>query len=182
MKLASLTNLAAGLVIAAALSANLAKADQITGTIDFDSLATVTSTTVTPTGTPGILSASGSFAGLSGAITLFPVEYNPATNGELWSIGTSDSFDITSFTTSITDVPGFIDLGGSGTITLGSETQTGTWSLSGSTTGGPQSFQFGETTTPVATPDSGTTALLIGLGLAGVGFGATFQRRKLVKA
>ena len=54
----------------------------------------------------------------------------------------------------------------------------GTWSITDTSTGKETTFSFGADT---AVPDSGATALLIGLGLAGVAVGMIAQRRRLVR-
>jgi hypothetical protein len=47
---------------------------------------------------------------------------------------------------------------------------------------GASKLTFGNSTSASAVPDSGTTALLIGLGLAGVGIGMIAERRMLAKS
>jgi hypothetical protein len=193
MKTASFSKLASGLIIAVALgSANLAKADPIQGTINFDGVATLngsanglgTAATAFSTIT-NVIVAPGS---QSGDYSVVPDAYSPVTFKAfsfdaagvtpLWTFafdGLTYSFDATSVSV-IANVPAdSITLYGTGEASITGFTDSfGTWDMTVSGNGSTN-FTFGDANT---VPDKGTTALLIGLGLAGVGVGVVAQRRR----
>jgi hypothetical protein len=197
MKIASLTKLAGGLIVALALgAANMAKADPIQGTINFDGVATLngsangigTAATAFSTIT-NVIVAPGS---QSGDYSTVPDGYSPVTFKTfsfdaagvtpLWTFvfdGLTYSFDATSVSV-IANVPAdSITLYGNGEASItgpGSPfTQSfGTWDMTVSGNGATN-FTFGDANT---VPDKGTTGLLIGLGIAGVGLGVVAQRRR----
>jgi hypothetical protein len=150
--------------------------------------------------TPVVTSESGTFAGLSasqidssvkfGSVELtgtFP-NYSSAllpvigNGGNLWAF-TVDSvnywFQPTTISLTVGDTGTSWDLGGKGLFSSSAnDTTAGTWTLSFSQTGETVNF---ESTNTVNVPDSSTTALLVGLGLVGIGAYAA-RRNSLVKA
>jgi hypothetical protein len=141
---------------------------------------------------------TGSFAGLAtgtsgDAVTFSNLVFSPPTvPTTLWSFtdsgvgGTGDTYTFTpvsvNFTSPSNDVWSFI---GQGTITItgpvGNYTPTAgdyTITLSQSTSG--DFFSISMESTSAAVPDSGTTALLLGLGV--LAMGAYGLRRKLTRA
>jgi hypothetical protein len=141
--------------------------------------------TFTPTGTSTqsnaqVSASSGSYAGLNGtAVTYFDFKYDPLTvtgGGPVWQLTLTPTtkFVLTSINNIVEDpVSGNIILGGAGLAFMAGFDAAGTggsWSFSSS---GPTSgsgatavFSFSSTT---AVPDGGTTALLIGAALLGLG-------------
>ena len=193
MKLISLKTLAGALMATVLLVGNYAKAGYLNGQIEFYGAGVV----VTPGALTQILPAdnaivsfgtSGSFAGLFGDLASFEnVTFAPATPGLLWTVNTGTelySFTISTFTT-VSQNGTFVNLSGTGVATeVGTITATptgGTWSITDTSTGGA-TFTFGSSANVSNTPDSGTTALLIALGLAGIGLGIFAQRRMSAKA
>jgi len=78
--------------------------------------------------------------------------------------------------------PTHLDIDGNGiaSITGFTSNDDATFDISIGRTG-TSKLTFGNSTSVPGVPDSGSTALMIGLGLAGLGIGMIAQRRKLVK-
>jgi hypothetical protein len=199
MKLATLTKFSPVLVLAMALLGNVARANPIIqGQINFDgvattnngtlatatSFATITSTYVVP-GNTGTYSSVPLFT----PVTFTPFTFSPFPPGgvtPLWTFtvgSVSYWFDATSLTVD-SQSAGFLNLSGSGWAYITGYTPTlGVWSITDTTPAGKPSkhptFTFGADSATL--PDSGGTALLIGLGLAGIAAGMVAQRRRLAK-
>jgi len=192
MKLATLTRISPALVLAVALLGNVARANPIIqGSINFDGVAK------TNTGDLGTATAYTSISsvivvpGGSGAydstlvpvgtpVTFTPFSFTAAGVTPLWSftIGSvSYWFDATSITIGA-QLPGDLYLYGNGKAYItGYQTTLGTWSITDTTTKkGSKTFTFGADSATV--PDNGGTALLIGLGLAGIAAGMVAHRRR----
>jgi hypothetical protein len=196
MKTASITKLVSGLIIAAAFSAaNLAKADAVEGTINFDGVATLngsangigTAATAFSTITNVIVapqSQSGDYSSVPDGyspVTFKTFSFDAAGVTPLWTFtfdGLTYSFDATSVNMIANTPADSVTLYGAGTASItGLTDATGIWDMTVSGNGSTN-FTFGEANT---VPDNGTTALLIGLGVAGVGLGVITQRRKFAK-
>jgi len=193
MKLNALTKVSSALILSAALCCPLAKATPISGTVNFDGVATTntgnlnTATAFTSiTGVTVVPAESGNYVGTTGAATTFtPFAFSAVAVTPLWSFtvgGVSYWLDATGaitvnhFTVGSTT---FLNLSGSGWANeTGFDSTPGVWSITDTSAGKETTFTFGADTT---VPDSGATALLIGLGLAGVGV-AMIARRRLARA
>ncbi len=193
MKLNTLTKVGSALILSAAICSPLAKATPIEGTINFDGVAKVntgnllTATSFTSISAVSVVPVeSGNYAGTTGApVTFTPFSFTASAVTPLWAFtvgGTSYWFDatgainVTKFSFKGAD---FLNLSGSGMAwETGYSATPGTWSITDTSTGKESTFSFGADT---AVPDSGATALLIGLGLAGVAVGVIAQRRRLVR-
>jgi hypothetical protein len=187
MKLTHITKIGSALVISASFFAT-AKATPITGDINFDGIA------VTNTGSLGTATSfrsisdvtvvpveDGNYTGTTGAaVTFTPFSFSAAGVTPLWTFtvgAVTYSFDATSITI-VTQKVGFLNLQGNGWAYETGFTPTyGTWTITD--TGLKSTVTFGSTASfpPPSVPDSGATALLIGLGLAGVAVGLVAQRR-----
>jgi hypothetical protein len=207
MKTSSLSKLAFGLVLVAALGINSAKATLISGTISFDGVAsTNTNDLANATSFTGYNLVAGGPAGVfdaggTGTYALIPaftdgsysnftfasspnVAVGPTSVIPLWTIsagGVTFSFDATAVT-SVSQGQSFLNITGLGTATtnlLGYTDTPGSFTITDTTSG--TVITFGSTvTTPL--PDSGATSMMIALGLAGLGMGLVAQRRKLAMA
>lgn len=185
----------AGASVMALALATMVKAMPINGAISFSdnytintsSLATATAITsitgVTVSGATGDYSgiASGTTVDFSTVTGVHPFTVNPSTPyAGLWTItagATTYSFDVNS-TSIISQTSTTLSLEGMGTAYISGGTYDptgGTWNLTLNKNGGLLNFSGG-----AAVPDSGATALLLGLGLLGLGMAA--RRRKAVKA
>jgi len=190
-KLSSLTTLASALFLAFSLSGNLAHATPIDGTINFDgeattnsgNLATATSFT-SIIGTMVVPQETGSYAAIPAVtpVTFTPFSFSAAGVTPLWTLtlaGITYSFNATSIGVDAQNA-NFLNISGTGIASITGDTSTaGTWSITDTSVGGSPTFTFGADS---VVPDSGVTALLILLGLAGVGLGVLAQRRKLAPA
>ena len=190
-KLSSLTTLASALFLAFSLSGNLAHATPIDGTINFDgeattnsgNLATATSFT-SIIGTMVVPQETGSYAAIPAVtpVTFTPFTFSAAGVTPLWTLtlaGITYSFNATSIVVDAQNA-NFLNISGTGIASITGYTNTaGTWSITDTSVGGSPTFTFGADS---VVPDSGITALLILLGLAGVGLGVLAQRRKLAQA
>lgn len=190
-KLSSLTTLASALFLAFSLSGNLAHATPIDGTINFDgeattnsgNLATATSFT-SIIGTMVVPQETGSYAAIPAVtpVTFTPFSFSAAGVTPLWTLtlaGITYSFNATSIVVDAQNA-NFLNISGTGIASITGDTSTaGTWSITDTSVGGSPTFTFGADS---VVPDSGVTALLILLGLAGVGLGVLAQRRKLAPA
>jgi|CZKI01.1.fsa_nt_gi hypothetical protein len=194
MKLATLTKLSPALILAIALCGNVAKANPIiTGGLNFDGLATTNSgDLLNATAFSSIYDvyvfpgSTGSYASLplfAGPVTFTPFSFSAAAVTPLWTFTVGSvtySFDATSIMV-VAQSKGGLLLEGNGWASItGYQTTLGSWSIDDTTTTHKSAiFNFGADT--AALPDSGGTALLIGLGLAGVAAGMVAQRRRLAK-
>ncbi len=176
--------------VALALSVGVAKAGPISGSIDFyattppktdtGNLSTATAFT-SITGTYVQVGATGSYAGLDGDAVTFktPLVFSQTGSNLLWTIATGSgtyTFDETSIVVHHGMIDGvkFLNIAGTGVAYWdGTDASSGTWSITDTTTGGA-GFTFSASTT---VPDSGTTALLIALGLGAIGAGLFVQKR-----
>jgi hypothetical protein len=187
------TNLAAmrnrTLVLALAAAFGLCgrlQAGPIIGSINFDGIDT------TDTGTLGNASALSTIADTSvypqelGSYALVPsgtpVTFTPFTLlaagvTPLWTFtsgGLTYSFDATSIVV-VKKTNGFLDLEGGGIASItGFDSTPGTWSITDTAVGTEKTFVFGEATSAVL-PDTGMTALLLGLGLGAI---ALFRKQR----
>ena len=182
----------AGLLAAFSVSAF---ADPIVGNMSIGVLGTtvtVNQTTNTVSFTPAapsdnaiVTNALGDYAGLlalGSAVSYsnfnYNVPINTATNQLIWTHANA-TFTLTSFT--LIDEPGTgVTLEGTGTATLvGFDPTPGFWSFSASQASSQSIFTFQSTNiSPIpGVPDSGTTALLLGVGLMGLGFAARRMKR-----
>lgn len=209
MKLATLTKLSCAFSAALACVA-IANADPITGNIGFDGTATVngganvqlsavtTISSITATVDDG--TQGGSYSSVPGG-TLSPVvtfgtpitgiPSTPSLSGPLWSFTSGAwtySFDVSTISVTLQNA-NFLDLQGSGIayITGAGSPYTATvgdWTLDLTSANGNRavSFSFGANTAIPAVPDSGMTALLIGLGMGGIGLGMIARRRSLTRS
>jgi hypothetical protein len=170
---------------AAFAATNLAQADPITGGISFNGTPTfINGDTAVVFSGSSIDGTTGSFAGATadaGSLSFSTIILDPLTlpSGNLWQFtddGVLYSFQATTI--------GFVsppsqpvwDLSGAGWISIANGTDTptlGTWSISYSDN---NILQF-EATTGADVPEGGTTALMIGLGMLGLGLFA--HRSKL---
>ena len=192
MKLATLAKFSPALVLTMALVGNVARANPIIqGSINFDGVAT------TDTGNLGTATAFTSitqtyvFPGQTGTYTAVPtftpVSFTPfsfsaAGVTPLWSFtvgSVSYWFDATSITID-NQSAGFLNLSGNGWAYITGYTPTeGTWSITDTNTSKKTSKTFTFGADSATLPDNGGTALLIGLGLAGIAVGMVAQRRRL---
>lgn len=179
-------------MLAACAMYSMAAALPINGVINFKGGALLntstvnTATQVIANGWSGVTvdSASGDYASLAGdavAMSSLPWNFNSGPIPGFWSIGGVGgfSFDLTS-SSIVSQGGGFLNVVGSGYANgPGFDSTLGSWRFStqDSGTGSPAQFSFSSSTT---VPDGGTTALLLGLGLLGVGLGS--RRFKLRKA
>jgi hypothetical protein len=174
---------ATALLALAAMIGNQAGAVPIAGTINFGgggallngSLASATQITAIDNEqvSGGLASPTGSYAGLIGDTVVYttPLVFNPFSGSvtSLWTVTVGSvvySFDITTLTIAFQSSY-LLDLEGQGTANIvGSSTAynatSGTWTIQ--VTGASTILSFQST---AAVPDSGTTAMLIGVGLVG---------------
>ena len=167
-------------LISCALCVQQAQAVPITGAITFaggvelDTSSVNTATMVTGwldenNAIPTVQSASGSFAGLAGAMVTFTSQHWSFASGPIalfWQVGGFTFNLIASHIVSQTG-NGFLSVSGTGTITGNGFTPTsGTWTFSvqDDASNGVFSFSGGSQ----ATPDGGATVALLGLALAGI--------------
>lgn len=190
MKLATLAKLSSVLILTIAL----VKADPIIqGSINFDGVATTNDGTLATATSFTSISDTFVFPGSTGSyltvplfepVTFTPFSFSASGVTPLWTFtvgAVTYSFNATSIVVDGQSA-GFLNLSGTGWASItGYETTEGTWSITDTTTKkGSHIFTFGADSATV--PDSSGTALLIGLGLAGVAVGMVAQRRRLAKA
>lgn len=192
MKLATFAKLSSALILTVAL----AKADpEIEGTISFDGASTTnTGNLIAATSFTSIYDtfvnpgATGDYASVPvfTPVTFTPFSFSAAGVTPLWTFtsgGLTYSFSATSINVD-KQTTNFLDLSGVGWANItGYETTEGAWTIDITHTGPVTKhtvFAFGSSEATL--PDSGGTALLIGLGLAGIAVGVIAQRRKLTKA
>lgn len=152
-------------------------AGSITGSIGLNGSYTVdtgnvdTATAFTSFTNVEVGTATGDFAGLSGtAVVQNTFGFNPSTTPlTLWSFSvgaTTYSFDLASLSIA-SQGDGFLNLKGTGTLFLTGETPTtASWKLTATQAGA--AFEFGDVQT-AQVPDGGATAMLLGVGLLGLG-------------
>ena len=168
-----------------------ARATPINGAVNFDGVATTdtgklsTATEYTSiTGVTVVAGGSGTYAAVpSGTPATFtPFSFSASGVMPLWTFnwgGNTYSFTATSI--GITEQSNdFLDIGGMGYATLnGVNTPGGTWSITDTRVGSSTTFTFGASSAVLTTPDGGMTAVLLGLGLAGVSLGLVARRNTL---
>jgi hypothetical protein len=175
--------------IAALAVGNLAQANPMfDGSIAFASGGGInTSTTTITLASPGIVIAWNGDFGDAGVSPIGAVTFTPSINygtpvlpiAPLWSFATQDfgAFSFVATTLNWSTVFGSVELSGKGWfMDSGGEwdTTAGTWGLQ---IGADGSISFAAQT---AIPDSGSTILLVGLGIVGLGLYAS--RKRLVSA
>jgi hypothetical protein len=194
MKFTNITKIGSLLVVSAALLASAAKATPIGGVINFAGAATVTGGSIaTATGFSNFAGVTvvpldtGNYAGTAGlAATFSPFSFSSTAVTPLWTFtwgAVTYSFDSTGpIDVSYATVGKlhFLNISGDGIANETGFTSTpGVWSITATVASSSVvSFGFAASST---VPDSGATALLIALGLAGIAVGVVAQR-KLVRA
>ena len=189
LNLLSARNLSGVLVIAALTLGNSARADFITGQLEFGDTnspaSTVTPGEVTPSNPATVTLATGDYLGLLGDKATFdPIAFAPTTPGLLWTInsgGDTYTFAIDSFLSTSQDA-NFVNLMGTGTATAtGYQPTNGTWTITDTNSSGVgEDFTFGASSNVTnSVPDSGSSALLIVIGLIGIAIGAPSLRKEL---
>lgn len=172
----------AGAVAALVGYGSVAQATTITGSIGFTgtytqnggtkgNLTTATSMTINSI---GVGTTSGSFVGATNPVFATTISVNPAVGlGRLWTVmvgAITYTFDSTSETEDL-KTPTGLHLVGTGNMADGTpaDTVTGTWQLGFGVSG--DSFQWQSTAAPNApgVPDGGSTAMLFGASLCGLG-------------
>ncbi len=163
------------------------QAGPIIGSINFDgidttntgmlgnasSLSTITDTSVYP-------QELGSYALVpSGTpVTFTPFSLSAAGVTPLWTFtwgGLTYSFDATSIVV-VKQTNAFLDLEGVGIANITGFTSTpGTWTITDTAVGHETTFVFGAATATNVLPDSGMTAVLMGLGLGAI---ALFRKQR----
>jgi hypothetical protein len=169
------------------------QAGPINGSINFDGIATSdtgmlgNASSLTITDTSVYPQELGSYApvptGTPAAFTPFSLTAAGVT--PLWTFtsgGLTYSFDATSIVV-VKQTNAFLDLEGNGNANITGFTETsGMWSITDTVVGGKSVFVFGEATEagpstgPNTVPDSGMTALLLGLGTGAI---ALYRKQRL---
>lgn len=167
---------------------------QLGGTVQFDTSSLLTATAASfPLNDIQVSSGSGNYAGTAGALVTFN-NFNFASTGPnpkspLWSFvsgGLTYQFNLDSISAVIRQTFPTGDqlyVGGFGTVSItGFDTTAANWSFnvtdSSKGTSGIFRFAFNDSNTaiPASVPDGGTTVMLIGAALSGLGL----IRKKLV--
>ncbi|HEV2453286.1 MAG TPA: VPDSG-CTERM sorting domain-containing protein [Verrucomicrobiae bacterium] len=127
------------------------------------------------TGMPYVISDSGSFSGIApGTSATFtaPWFFNSGPVASLWSVG-GFTFDLTSSKIVFQGgSPAGVLVDGIGAVMgngLAPEAMTWEFASGDPSAGGVFSFQVADGTTGATVPDGGTTAMLLGLGVLGLG-------------
>lgn len=131
------------------------------------------------TGDPIVISSDGSFSSIApGTDVTFtaPWFFNSGAVADLWSVG-GYTFNLTSSQVVFQGgSPAIVGVDGTGVITGNGADQAMSWSFSTSDPGASGangtlifSFQAASGTTAPTVPDGGTTAMLLGLGVLGLG-------------
>jgi hypothetical protein len=192
MKLSTFTHIGVGLLLA--LGANLARATPINGSINFDGTATVdTGNLATATAFTSIANAfvdpgtqTGSYSAVPNftAATFNAFSFSASSVTPLWTFtvgGITYSFSATSISVMTPRTSSFLNLSGTGIASITGFTDTaGTFTVTD--TGNGPTFTFGQGTIVAGVPDSGTTAMLIALGFAAVGFSVWVRRDRMIRA
>ena len=167
----------AGIAQAVPISGNITFAGGVT--LDTSSAGTATEvlswTGPGGTGLPVVISADGSFSGVAGgtqATFAAPWHFNSGAVAGLWSVG-GFTFNLTSSHIVFQGGnPDGVVVDGIGAVTgpAGLDAEAMTWSFSTSdpSAAGVFSFQVADGATG-SVPDGGTTAMLLGLGVLGLG-------------
>ena len=176
-------NVGSALVVSAALLVSTATATPISGSINFNgvaktntgNLATATKFT-TISGVTVVPLETGNYVGTMGhSVTFTPFSFSAASVTPLWSftIGSIHySFSATSISID-SQKKSFLNLDGKGVAYETGYTPTpGYWSITDTGRGSTVTFGFS-----AIVPDTATTALLAGLGLAGIAAALAAQRR-----
>lgn len=186
-----ITTLALAAFVAATLAGTSLQAGPITGSINFDGIATSNTghlgtatafSSITDVVTePGEL-GTYSVVPTGVAATFTPFAFTAADVTPLWTFsfaGNTYSFNATSVAV-ISQSSHFLDLSGNGYAYLnGLDKTAGTWSITD--TGGKPTFTFGEATV-AAVPDQGATGLLLAAGVGLLGIGLWLKRKRATVA
>lgn len=204
MKIYAIANRALTPLLAVLLGAAALHADpMVTGSIGFNAsakvntnkLSTATEITSISNVTVAAETQTGSYATVPAnqgpvtftAIDSFSTIVGPLLTSPLWKFtydGKTYSFTATSITLDFKSA-GFLDISGMGYADITGYAQTaGDWSIDLTSATGNSSvkFVFGADSYIPAVADSGTTAGLLGVGLAGVAAGVILRRRRAVVA
>jgi len=194
MNIQTISKITSVAALALALSVAVAKAGPITGSLNFyattppttdtGNLSTATSfTSISNTFVEG--GATGTYAPLVGDAATFstPIVFTQTGTNLLWTITAASgtyTFDESSITVQNPRSTTFLNISGTGeAFWNGTDGTYGVWSITDTATG-QSGFTFSASTTVV--PDSGSTGLLIGLGLAALAVGVIAQKRKSLVA
>jgi hypothetical protein len=166
-------------VIALALTIGSVSAATITGAITFsggvtlDTASVVTATKVTSYTNPIVQSRSGDFGGiaLGTAVSIVaPWSFNTPTPGinNFWQVG-GFTFNLTQSSIAF-QTAGLLGVTGTGFISGNGFTATaGTWTFTGSDPGAGTPLVFSFQAANGTVPDGGTTVMLLGAALTGLG-------------
>ncbi len=190
-----------------AVFATSTQAVQITGTIDFGYQAPLLTggAAHTPIGASGSLSSAtgaaastgrvftgdGAYASVptfvAGAVTFAAFDWSPTTlpGGPLWSFteaGSTYTFAISSLTV-ISQTSGFLNLSGYGLLSISNSIYTptpGAWTFQITSASGLANGdgKFTASETNAALPDSGSSLLLLGIGICSLGALARFRKNR----
>lgn len=172
---------AGGVAQATTISGNITFA----GGVELNTSSAGTATEVTAwtgadgTGDPIVISSDGSFSGITpGTDVTFtaPWFFNSGAVADLWSVG-GFTFNLTSSEIVFQGgSPAIVGVDGTGVVTEDGVSQEMSWSFSTSDPGAAGangtlifSFQAASGTITPTVPDGGTTAMLLGLGVLGLG-------------
>jgi hypothetical protein len=194
------SKIALSMLVAGAMAVVGAQAVPVTGTVNFTGGAvtldaappaatTIESFSGTTVVSGGTTAPSGAYTGTTGDTVTWaagPIQFSPTLNpspvSPLWTFhdattGYTYSFSLSSITLN-NQLAGYLNLGGAGTVTItgaGSPytATSGTFTLTATGTG-PLNFNFTAGTSAV--PESGTTAILLGLGVTALAIFAKFRK------
>jgi hypothetical protein len=193
------SKIALSMIVAGAMAVVGAQATQITGSVNFTggtvtldqnppNATTIESFSGTTVVSGGLTSPTGAYAGTTGDVVTWgatPIVFSPSLGTPvtpLWTFhdagtGFTYSFNLSTITVD-NQLVGYLNLGGNGTVTItgtGSPYTTtgGTFTLTATGTG-PLNFNFTAGTSAV--PESGTTAILLGLGVTALAIFAKFRK------
>jgi hypothetical protein len=194
MKLRSINTLAGALLLATAFAGTQVRANPITGTIDIQGNAITQNTSNTAQNNLAVASHFTSISALVDAngdtgsftsipndtpVTFTPFAFDALGVYPLWTftVGANTyTYDTTSIALDYQN-SGFINLSGVGSVYLNGANGThGTWSLTDTIQSGTVTFSYVSTSGSV--PDSGSSILLISLGLAGIGLWGLIASRR----
>ncbi len=183
LKLCSLAALLGALVVGTANATPITGDISISGSVQLDNQMLGAATAVTTVNGAFVTAANGSFSGTEGSsVNYSTFAWNPsnAPITPLWNftnLGITYSFDLLSLSI-VTQNNVDLILSGLGKLNVtGMDETTGTWRFSVNNAGGAAhaNYNFGFTSSNSALPDSGSTALLLGLGV--LGLAAAAKRR-----
>lgn len=180
IKILSVTSLAVGMLVCTA-SANTIKGNiNFFGGVTLDNTDLSLATKVNTFNSAFVSSSTQDFAA-NGAVFLTPVTFTTpwtfvsGAHPLLWSVA-GFTFDLTS-SSIISQSSTFLNVSGTGTIKhLGFDDTIGVWTFTIPSAGDNGTFAFAAAT-QANLPDGGTTALLVGLGLLGMGLVARRGKR-----